>query len=429
MISRYARKGMADIWSEENKFKRWLDVEISALEGWSNIGVIPKDAVDNIKKRAKIDVMRISEIEKTTNHDMIAFVEQVSETVGEDGRYIHYGLTSSDVLDTSLALLLRESGNAILKDIEALTKTLKEKAFALKDVVMMGRTHGVHAEPITLGLKFAGWYFEFMRNYDRMQKAIGEISVGKLSGAVGTFSNIDPRVEEYVCEKLALEQEKFSTQIISRDRHCYFLGVLAVIAASCEKVALQIRLMQQTETGEVAEPFGKGQKGSSAMPHKRNPILCERICGLSRVVKKNVNVALENVALWHERDISHSSAERVIFPESLILLDYTLSLLNNIVSGLEIFEHNIEKNFNLTGRVFFSQRLLNALAMKGLPREKAYEIVQKKAFDTLENKDDFVRVVKESQDLKKYLTDKDIEEIFDVGQMLKNINNLFDKIK
>ncbi|HOL22306.1 MAG TPA: adenylosuccinate lyase [bacterium] len=429
MIPRYTRKEMAEIWSEENKFRKWLDVEIASLEGWSRIGVIPEKAVENIKKNVKIDVAKIQEIEKITNHDVIAFVEQVSSTAGEDGRYIHYGLTSSDILDTSLALLLRESGEIILKDIETLTDTLKEKTLKLKDIVMMGRTHGVHAEPITLGFKFAGWYYEFKRNHSRMKSAIEEISVGKLSGAVGTFSNIDPRVEEYVCKKLSLEQEKFSTQIISRDRHCYFLGILGVIAASCEKVALQIRLMQQTELGEVAEPFGKGQKGSSAMPHKRNPILSERVCGLARVIKKNVNAALENVALWHERDISHSSAERVIFPESLILLDYILTLLNKIISGMDVFEKNIERNLNLTGRVFFSQRLLNALAMKGLPREKAYEIVQKKAFETIEKKDDFASVVKSSQEIKKYLTDKELEDIFDVKQLLKNLDKLFDNLK
>lgn len=429
MIPRYTRKEMAEIWSEENKFKKWLDVEIAALEGWSSIDVIPEEAVNEIKKNARIDVERIHEIEKITNHDVIAFVEQVSSTVGEYGRYIHYGLTSSDILDTSLALLLRESGNIILKDIEAFTDTLKEKALQTKDIVMMGRTHGVHAEPITLGFKIAGWYYEFLRNYERMKRAVEEISVGKLSGAVGTFSNIDPRVEEYVCRKLSLKQEKFSTQIISRDRHCYFLGVLSVIAASCEKVALQIRLMQQTEVGEVAEPFGKGQKGSSAMPHKRNPILCERICGLSRVIKKNVNAALENVALWYERDISHSSAERVIFPESLILLDYILNLLNRVIKAMDIFDENIKRNLNLTGRVFFSQKLLNALAMKGLPREKAYEIVQKISFDTIREKRDFSEVVKESSEVKKYLTDREIEEIFDIRQLLKNLDKLFDGLK
>ncbi|MCX8082167.1 MAG: adenylosuccinate lyase [bacterium] len=429
MIPRYTRKEMAEIWSEENKFRKWLDVEIAALEGWNRIGVIPEEAVNDIKQKARIDVERIQEIEKVTNHDMIAFVEQVSSTVGENGRYIHYGLTSSDILDTSLALLLRESGEIILKDIEILINALRDKAIAFKDVVMMGRTHGVHAEPITLGFKLAGWYYEFVRNYERMERAIEEISVGKLSGAVGTFSNIDPRVEEYVCEKLSLKQEKFSTQIISRDRHGYFLSILGVVASSCEKVALQIRLMQQTEVGEAAEPFGKGQKGSSAMPHKRNPILCERICGLSRVIKKNVNAALENVALWYERDISHSSAERILFPESLTLLDYILALLNKVISGLDISETNIEKNLYLTGRVFFSQRLLNSLAMKGLPREKAYEIVQKKAFETIEKKDDFVRVIKASPEIKKYLTDAELEDIFDVKQLLKNLDKLFEGLK
>ncbi|MDD3725695.1 MAG: adenylosuccinate lyase [Candidatus Ratteibacteria bacterium] len=429
MISRYTRKEMSEIWSDENKFKKWMDIEIAALEGWNKIGVIPDNVVNEIKNKARIDVQRIREIEKITNHDVIAFVEQVSSSVGESGRYIHYGLTSSDILDTSLALLLRESGNIILRDIEILTETLKGKAIQFKDVVMMGRTHGVHAEPITLGFKIGGWYFEFIRNYERMKRAIEEISVGKLSGAVGTFSNIDPVVEEYVCKKFSLKQEKFSTQIIPRDRHCYFISTLGVIAASCERIALQIRLMQQTEIGEVAEVFGKGQKGSSAMPHKRNPILCERICGLSRVIKKNTGTAMENVALWYERDISHSSAERIIFPESLILLDYILTLLDRIIKEMDVFEANIERNLNITGRVFFSQKLLNTLVVKGLPRDKAYEIVQGLAFQSIREKRDFVEMVKASHEIKKHITDEEMKEIFDVKQLLKNVEKLFDNLR
>lgn len=429
MIPRYTRPEMAAIWSEENKFRKWLDVEVAALEGWSKIGVVPPEAVEKIKKNAKVDVAKIQEIEKITNHDVIAFVEQVSGTVGEEGRYIHYGLTSSDILDTSLALLLRESGNILLDDIRVLLATLKENALKFRDRVMMGRTHGIHAEPVTLGFRFAGWYYEFLRNYGRMESAVEEISVGKLSGAVGTFSNIDPRVEEYVCKKLSLQREKFSTQIISRDRHCYFISVLGVTAASCEKVALQMRLLQQTEVGEAAEPFGKGQKGSSAMPHKRNPILAERICGLARVIKKNANVAMENTGLWYERDISHSSAERIIFPESIMLLDYILTLLNRTLKGIDVFDANIERNIALTGRVFFSQKLLNALAMKGLSREKAYEMVQKKAFEAIREKKDFVQIVRDDPAIKGYLSEEEMGKIFDTGLLLKNLDTLFDELK
>ncbi len=429
MIPRYTRPEIAAIWSEENKFRRWLDVEIAALEGWSKIGVVPAAAVEKIKKSAKVDVARIQEIEKVTNHDVIAFVEQVSGTAGEEGRYIHYGLTSSDILDTALALLLRESGDLLLGDIKVLLETLKENALKYRDRIVMGRTHGIHAEPVTLGFRFAGWYYEFERNYRRMKSAVEEISVGKLSGAVGTFSNIDPRVEEYVCKKLGLKREKFSTQIISRDRHCYFISILGVTAASCEKVALQMRLLQQTEVGETAEPFGKGQKGSSAMPHKRNPILAERICGLARVIKKNANVGMENTGLWYERDISHSSAERIILPESIILLDYILTLLNRILKGIDVFDANIERNMGLTGRIFFSQKLLNALAMKGLPREKAYEIVQKKAFEAIRDKKDFMETVKADPAIRNHLSEKEIAKIFDTGLLLKNLETLFEELK
>jgi len=429
MIPRYTRPEMSAIWSEENKFRKWLDIEIAALEGWSKIGGVPSEAVEKIRRKAKIDVAKIQEIEKVTNHDVIAFVEQVSGTAGESGRYIHYGLTSSDILDTSLALLLRESGNILLDDMKGLMATMKENARKFSKTVVMGRTHGIHAEPVTLGFRFAGWYHEFLRNYRRMESAVREISVGKLSGAVGTFSNIDPRVEKYVCEKFSLERERFSTQVISRDRHSYFLSVLGVIAASCEKVALQIRLLQQTEVGEMAEPFGRGQKGSSAMPHKRNPVLSERICGLARVVKKNVNAGLENVSLWYERDISHSSAERVIFPESIMLLDYMLTLLDKILKGLDVFDTNIQRNIALTGRVFFSQKLLNALAMKGLPREKAYKMVQEMAFEAIKTGKDFVGLAKESSEIKKHFTSEEMKKIFDTGLLLKNLDKLFEELK
>jgi adenylosuccinate lyase len=429
MIPRYTRKEMADIWSEENKFKKYLEVEIAALEGWSKIGVIPEDAVEKIKERAKIDIERINEIEKITNHDVIAFVEQVSETAGEEGKYIHFGLTSSDIIDTSFSLILREAGRLILNDIEELLKILKENAIKYKDTVMIGRTHGIHAEPITLGFKIGTWYFEFLRNKERMKKAIDEISVGKISGAVGTFSNVEPEVEEYVCNKFNLKSERFSTQIISRDRYAYFIATCGIIASSCEKIALQIRLLQQTEISEVFEPFGKGQKGSSAMPHKRNPVLCERVCGLARVIKKNVNVALENVALWHERDISHSSAERIILPESTILLDYILNLLIKIIDGMEIKTENMRKNLEILNNVYFSQKLLNSLVLKGVSRKEAYERIQKISFKSINEKKDFCRIAKNDDFIKKYLNDKELEKIFDIDELLKNIDRIFKNIE
>jgi len=429
MIPRYTRAEMGKVWTEENKFSKWLDVEIASLEGWSMTGSIPGEAVSEIKRNARLDIEKINRIEKVTGHDVIAFVEQVSETAGEHGHYIHYGLTSSDILDTALALQLREAGNILLADVNTVMEAMKEKALAFRNAVMMGRTHGIHAEPLTLGFKFAGWYYEFLRNYRRMEQAIREISVGKLSGVVGTFSNIDPRVEEYVCKKFSLEREEFSTQIISRDRHAFFLSVLGMVAASCEKVALQVRLLQQTELSELAEPFGKGQKGSSAMPHKRNPILCERICGIARVIKKNVNVAMENVALWHERDISHSSAERIVFPESTILLDYLLSILHRVIKGVDVFENNMAKDMEINKQVFFSQTLLNALVMKGIPRKEAYEKVQKKSFEAIYGKKDFPSLVKEDPEINGWLTGKELEDIFDVKRLLRHLEKMFEKLQ
>jgi len=425
MIPRYTRKEMAEIWSEENKFKKYLEVEIAALEGWSKIGIIPYDTVEKIKEKAKIDIERINEIEKITNHDVIAFVEQISETVGEEGKYIHLGLTSSDIIDTSFSLILREAGKLLLKDIEELLKILKEKAIEYKNTIMIGRTHGIHAEPITFGFKIGTWHFEFLRNKERLKKAIDEISVGKISGAVGTFSNVYPEVEEYVCNKFNLKREKFSTQIISRDRYAYFISTLGVIASSCEKVALQIRLLQQTEISEVFEPFGKGQKGSSAMPHKRNPVLCERVCGLARIIKKNVNTALENVALWHERDISHSSAERIIFPESTILLDYILNLLIKIINGMEVKIENMEKNLKILNNVFFSQKLLNTLVLKGVPRKDAYEKIQKISFEAIDKKIDFCELVKKDDFIKKFISEDELQMLFDIKELLKNLNEIF----
>jgi len=429
MIPRYTRKEMANIWSEENKFNKYLEIEIAALEGWSKIGVIPENIVEKIKERAQINIERINEIERITNHDVIAFVEQVGEVVGEEGKYIHFGLTSSDIIDTSFSLILREAGELILKDIEELLKVLKEKAIKYKDTIMIGRTHGVHAEPITLGFKIGTWYFEFLRNKERMKKALDEINVGKISGAVGTFSNVEPEVEEYVCNKFNLRREKFSTQIISRDRYAYFIAICGIIASSCEKIALQIRLLQQSEISEIFEPFRKGQKGSSAMPHKKNPVLCERICGLARVIKKNVNVALENVALWHERDISHSSAERIILPESTILLDYIINLLTKIIDEMEVKIEKMEENLKILNNVYFSQKLLNSLVLKGATRKEAYEKIQRISFDAINENMDFCEIAKEDEFVKKYLNEDELKKIFDINELLKNIDRIFKYIE
>ena len=429
MIPRYTRPEMARVWSDENRFKKWLDIEIASLEGWGRIGIIPAEAADEVCKNARLDIGKINQIEKVTGHDVIAFVEQVSETAGRFGRYIHYGLTSSDILDTSLALQLREAGNLLLEDIKMVAASLREKAMEFRDTAMIGRTHGIHAEPVTLGFKFAGWHCEFLRNVERMEAAVREISVGKLSGAVGTFSNVDPRVEEYVCGKFSLEREIFATQVISRDRHSFFLSVLGMVAASCEKVALQVRLLQQTEISEMAEPFGKGQKGSSAMPHKRNPILSERICGLSRIIRKNAGVSLENVPLWHERDISHSSAERIVFPESTILLDYLLHLLNRVIKGLDVSRDKLAKDMEMNGRVFFSQALLNKLVMKGLSRKEAYGMVQDKAFEAIRDNRDFPSLVKDDPVIGKHLSMEELADIFDSRRLLKHLDGMFGKIK
>ncbi|MCM8816350.1 MAG: adenylosuccinate lyase [Candidatus Omnitrophica bacterium] len=429
MISRYTRKQMGDLWSEESKFAAYLQVEIAVVEAYEELGVIPSEAVRHIKENARIDVKRIEEIEKVTNHDIIAFVEQIGETIGEASRYFHYGMTSSDLVDTATNLLLVKATDILIKDLERLSQTLKDKALKYKDLAEIGRTHGVHAEPITFGFKIAGWYLEIERNIERLKGAKSEVSVGKISGAVGTYSNISPEVEKIVCKKLGLKPELFSTQIIPRDRYASYIATLGVIASSLEKIALQIRLLQQTEINEVAEPFGKGQKGSSAMPHKRNPILCERICGLARVIRKNAIVAMENVALWHERDISHSSTERIILPESTILLDYIINLTDKIISELEVFPEAMVNNIQLTRGLIFSQRVLLLLCEKGLPRKQAYEIVQKNAMRSRAEKRDFLELLLMDEQVRKFLTEKEIRECFDVDYFVSNIQHLFDNLK
>jgi len=429
MIPRYTRKQMGDVWSDESKFSTYLAVEIAVVETYTELGIIPKDVAKHIKENARIDIRRIEEIEKLTNHDIIAFVEQVGETIGDASRYFHYGMTSSDLIDTATNLLLVKATNILIDDLVKFSDTLKQKALQYKNLAQIGRTHGIHAEPITFGFKIATWYFETKRNIERLKQALSEIRVGKISGAVGTYSNIHPDVEKLVCKKLNLEPESFSTQIISRDRYAAYIANLGIVASSFEKIALQIRLLQQTEISEVAEPFGKGQKGSSAMPHKRNPILCERICGLSRIIRNNVISAMENVALWHERDISHSSAERIIFPETTILLDYIINLTDRVISDIDVFPEEMEKNLNLTQGLIFSQKVLLLLCDKGLPRKQAYEIVQKNAMRSKNEKRHFMEVLLDDEIVKKYLSEQEIRDCFDIKWYLRNIDHLFDKIK
>src|SRR5215813_10874604 len=385
MISRYTLPEMGAIWTEENKFQKWLDVEIAVCEVHAEMGVIPRDAVEQIRRTAAFSVDRIKEIERTTRHDVIAFTTALAENVGPESRYIHYGLTSSDVVDTANALQLVDASALILEDLERLGHVLRRRAHEFKHTPMIGRTHGVHAEPITFGLVLALYYAENERNKERMRQARDGIAYGKISGAVGTFAHLDPEVEERVCRKLALKAEPISTQVVQRDRYAEYLSVLAIIASSMEKIALEVRHLQRTEVREAEEPFAAGQKGSSAMPHKRNPVVCEQICGLARVVRANAQAAFENVALWHERDISHSSVERVILADSAILTDYLLAKTTWLVDGMRVYPERMQRNLDATQGLIFSGQLLLELAAAGMLREDAYKLVQTHAMDAWEN--------------------------------------------
>jgi len=427
LITRYSRPEMSSIWSDESKYKNWLRVEIAVCEAWAENGRIPKEAVEDIKAKAGFDVARIDELEKELKHDVIAFLTSVSEYVGENSRFIHLGLTSSDVLDTALALQLKDSSEILIKDIELVLEVLKRQAFEHKDTVMIGRTHGIHAEPKTLGLVFALWYDEMKRNLERMTRAKDVISVGKISGAVGTFANVPPHVEEAACEKLGLKPAPISTQVVQRDIHAEFFLTLSLIASTIEKIAVEIRHFQRTEVLELEEPFGKGQKGSSAMPHKRNPILSENLCGLSRLVRSYAISALENIPLWHERDISHSSVERVIGPDGTILLDFMLNRLHYLLDGLQVYPENMEKNIWLTRGLVFSQKVLLKLVDKGFSREEAYKIVQSNAMETWKGAD-FKELLVKDESIKDSLTLEEIEECFDVTADLKNVDSIFKRV-
>ena len=412
MIERYTRPVMGKLWELENKYQKWLDVEIAACEAWSEIGEIPRDAVKFIRENARFDIEKIDEIEKVVKHDVIAFLTSVAHSLGTDSRFIHKGLTSSDILDTALALLMREASDIIIKDIKDLMEVIKKQAYTYKNTPMIGRSHGVHAEPMTFGLKFALWYEDMRRNLLRMKKAKDMISIGKLSGAVGTFSNIPPVIEEKVCRKLGLKPEPVATQIVQRDRHADYMTTLALIAASVEKIAVEIRHLQRSEVLEAEEPFMKGQKGSSAMPHKRNPIGCENLSGLARIVRTNSLAALENIALWHERDISHSSVERVIIPDSTILVDYMLNRLQGILHALHVYPRRMKENMERSYGLFNSQRVLLALLDKGLIREDAYEIVQRNAMKSWKTGNQFKKLLMKDKEVRKYLTKKEIERHF-----------------
>jgi len=428
VITRYSREIMTRIWNSENKYQKWLDVEILACEAMAKLGKIPQSALKNIKKNVSIKVERIDEIEKTTKHDVIAFLTSLTEKVGEDGRFIHMGLTSSDVLDTALAVQLKESAEILLEDIDKLLVVLKRRALENKNTLMIGRSHGIHAEPITFGLKMTLWYQEMQRNRQRLIRAKESVSFGKISGAVGTFSFIDPFVEEYVCGKLGLKPAPVSSQIVQRDRHAEFFTTLAIIASSMDKFAQEIRLLQRTEVREAEEYFSPGQKGSSAMPHKRNPILSENLSGLARLMRSYAVAALEDIALWHERDISHSSVERVIGPDATIVLDFMLYRFTNMMDKLVIYPEKMIYNLNMTHGVIFSQMVLLALIEKGTSREDAYALVQKNAMKSWKEGLEFKNLLEKDSTVTKYLRKKELAAIFNVNNFLKNLDFIFNRV-
>ncbi|KPK20974.1 MAG: adenylosuccinate lyase [Nitrospira bacterium SG8_3] len=428
MIKRYTRDAMGRIWKEENKFHTWLLVEILACEGLAKIGQIPKKAAQNIRKKARFSIERIEAIEAETKHDVIAFLTNVAETVGPDARYIHLGMTSSDILDTAMAVRLKQASKIILRGCDRLLAALKKKALIHKRTVMVGRSHGIHAEPMTFGLKLALWFDEMRRNRLRMEHAVETISVGKLSGAVGTYANISPQVEAYVCRKLGLKVAPVSNQIIQRDRYAEYFAALAIVASTIEKIAVEIRHLQRTEVLEVEEYFSRGQKGSSAMPHKRNPVASENLSGLARLVRSNASAAFNNVALWHERDISHSSVERVIIPDTTIIIDYMLNRMTDIIRHLVVYPKRMQQNLELTRGLIFSQQVLLALARQGVSREEAYQMVQKQAMRAWKEHNDFRELVRSDPDIARYLGSEEIEGLFDVDSQLRHVDTIFARV-
>ncbi|MBZ0157192.1 MAG: adenylosuccinate lyase [Alphaproteobacteria bacterium] len=428
MIARYTRPEMGRLWEPENRFRKWLDVEIAACEAWAEMGEIPRDALEVIREKARFDVARIDEIEKTVKHDVIAFLTSVAEFVGPESRFVHMGLTSSDVVDTALSLLMREAADIIIGDIRQLMEVLKTQAFRYKDTPCMGRSHGIHAEPMTFGLKFTLWYEDARRNLRRMEQAREIISIGKFSGAVGTFSNIPVELEAKVCHRLGLTPEPVATQVVQRDRHAEYMTTLALVAASVEKIAVELRHLQRTEVREAEEPFTAGQKGSSAMPHKRNPVGNENLSGLARVVRSNAMAALEDIALWHERDISHSSVERVIVPDSTILVDYMLHRLTGILKDLHVYPERMQANIEMSYGLYNSQRTLLALVARGMTREDAYTLVQRNAMESWGKGVAFMKLLQKDPDIARYLSPQEIEEIFDLKYYLRNVDFIFSRV-
>jgi len=433
MIERYTRPEMARIWSEQNKYQAWLDVELAASEALAETGEVPPDAARLLRQHASFDVNRIQEIEREVKHDVIAFTTAVAEKMAASGhadasRWLHYGLTSNDVVDTAQALLVRAASDAILAGLKSLAESLKRRAFEFKDAIQIGRTHGIHAEPITFGLKLALFYDEIARDQVRFEAAAAEMRVGKISGAVGTFGHIGPEAEDRICHKLGLKAAPIASQVISRDRHANYLSMLALIAATLEKIALEIRHLQRTEVREAEEPFAAGQKGSSAMPHKRNPVTCEQICGLARVVRSNAQAGFENVALWHERDISHSSVERIVLPDSTTLVDYMLAKTDWLISGLRVDVNRMKKNLDSTHGLVFSGQLLLDLAAAGMTREQAYKLVQTHAMKAWETEGDFRMAIVGDSEIGKYLSQDKLAESFSVSRQLANIDHIFSRV-
>lgn len=429
MIDRYSLPGMKEIWSEEAKLQNWLQIEVLACEAMVELGLVPPEALQDVKRKARFDVERVKEIEQRTHHDVVAFLENLAENIGEAARFLHFGMTSSDILDTGLAIQMRDAAGILIEGTSRLMGVFKNKALEHRDTVMIGRTHGIHAEPLTFGVKLAVWAFETRRNLDRLMKARNMVSCGKISGAVGTYASIDPFVEKYVCDRLGLKIAEASTQILQRDRHAEYMAAAAIAASSLEKFATEIRGLQRTEVLEVEEPFREGQTGSSAMPHKRNPIICERVCGLARVIRGNSQVALENVALWHERDISHSSAERVIIPDSTILLDYITNKFIEVMEGMVVYPWKMEKNLELTQGLIFSERVLLSIVSKGVTRQEAYAMVQRNAMRAVRGEEGFRQGLLHDKEVGRYLTPEEIEDCFDVREALQRTDKIFARLE
>ncbi|MGX7234755.1 adenylosuccinate lyase [Enterococcus italicus] len=428
MLERYTRPEMGNIWTDENRYRAWLEVEILATEAWSELGEIPKEDVKKIREKAAFDTARILEIEQETRHDVVAFTRAVSESLGEERKWVHYGLTSTDVVDTAYGYLLKQANDILRKDIQRLTEVIGEKAKAYKHTVMMGRTHGVHAEPTTFGLKLALWYSEMKRNIERFEHAAAGVEAGKISGAVGTFANIPPFVEAFVCDKLGIRAQEISTQVLPRDLHAEYIATMALIATSIEKFATEIRSLQKSETREVEEFFAKGQKGSSAMPHKRNPIGSENMTGLARVIRGHVVIAYEDVTLWHERDISHSSAERIILPDTTILLNYMLNRFATIVEQLTVFPENMKRNMDATFGLIYSQRVLLKLIDHGMTREEAYDLVQPKTAIAWDEQTQFRPLLEQDAKIMSILSKEELDDAFDYHYHLKQVDTIFKRV-